>query len=127
MLPGDLKYTKEHEWVRLEGNEATVGITQYAQEQLGDIVYVELPEVGSSTEQMKPFGVIEAVKTVADLFAPVTGKVVAVNEQLSSDPTIINHSPYEDGWIVKIDLTSPSQFDSLMSAEEYKKLIGDSE
>jgi glycine cleavage system H protein len=124
MLPEELKYTKEHEWVRVEGNVATIGITDYAQEQLGDIVYVELPEPGSDTEQMKQFGTIEAVKTVADLFAPVTGKVLEINEKLSSDPTIINHSPYEQGWILKIELSVADEVGSLLSAADYQTLIG---
>jgi len=124
MLPEDLKYTKEHEWVRVEGNIATIGITEYAQEQLGDIVYVELPEVGSETEQMKAFGVIEAVKTVADLYAPVSGKVTEVNEKLSSDPTLVNHSPYGEGWILRIEMSSPEEVGKLMGAEDYQKLIG---
>ena len=124
MLPEELKYTKEHEWVRVEGNTATIGITDYAQEQLGDIVYVELPEVGSQTEQMKQFGTIEAVKTVADLFAPVSGKVVEVNDKLSGDPTIINHSPYDQGWILKIELSSADELNTLLSAADYQKEIG---
>ena len=124
MLPEELKYTKEHEWVRVEGNTATIGITDYAQEQLGDIVYVELPEVGSQTEQMKQFGTIEAVKTVADLFAPVSEKVLEVNDKLSGDPTIINHSPYDQGWILKIELSSADELTTLLSAADYQKHIG---
>ena len=122
MLPADLKYTKEHEWVRIEGNTATVGITDYAQGQLGDIVYVELPEVGSKVEELKPFGVIEAVKTVADLFAPLSGTVSAVNDSLSSDPTAINSSPYEKGWIIKMELSEADEISHLLGADDYEKL-----
>jgi glycine cleavage system H protein len=119
-----LKYTKEHEWVKLEGDIATMGITDYAQKQLGDIVFVELPEVGKEVEQMKPFGVIEAVKAVSDIFSPLSGKVTEVNSNLQSQSNLINSAPYGDGWIIKIKLSDPKELDTLLSPEEYRKLVG---
>jgi len=124
MVPENLKYTDQHEWVRMQGDTATVGITDYAQGELGDIVYVELPCVGSTTVAKKAFGVVEAVKTVSDLFAPVSGQVTAINETLSTDAAIVNKSPYEDGWMIKIKMSNPSELDSLLNPTEYKKLIG---
>lgn len=124
LIPEDLKYTKEHEWARIEGDIATIGITDFAQSELSDIVYVELPAVGSAVEQMEPFGSIEAVKTVADLYAPLSGEVIEVNEELENNPGIINEDPYGLGWIIKIRITNPEEINNLMSAEEYKKLIG---
>jgi glycine cleavage system H protein len=120
----DLKYTKEHEWVKLEGDVATMGITDYAQKELGDVVFVELPEVGKEVEQMKPFGTIEAVKAVSDIFSPLSGKVVEVNSQLQSQSNLINSDPYGEGWIIKIKITNPKELDALMSPEEYRKLVG---
>lgn len=122
-LRENLKYTKEHEWVRMEKDMATVGITDYAQGELGDIVFVELPEVGSRVEQMKPFGVIEAVKAVSDIFSPLTGEVIEVNTRLENEAGIINKDPYGQGWIIKIKISVPEELDNLLSAEEYKKLI----
>lgn len=122
-VPDDLKYTKDHEWIRVEGDIGTVGITDYAQKELSDIVYVELPEVGSKVEQFKPFGTIEAVKTVADLYAPVSGEVVEVNTNLEEEPGLINQDPYGKGWIIKVKISDPSELDNLMSAEEYRNLI----
>ena len=124
MVPENLKYTDQHEWVRMQGDTATVGITDYAQGELGDIVYVELPSVGSTTVAKKAFGVVEAVKTVSDLFAPVSGQVTAINETLSTDAAIVNKSPYEEGWMIKIRMCNPSELDSLLNPIEYKKLIG---
>jgi glycine cleavage system H protein len=118
-FPGDLKYTKEHEWVRVEGNHATVGITEYAQGELGDIVYVELPEVGSEVEANSPFGSVESVKAVSDLFAPLSGKVIQVNPILEERPEVINSDPYEDGWMIAIEMSDPGELDDLLSAEDY--------
>lgn len=124
LVPEDLKYTKEHEWAKIEGDIATIGITDFAQSELSDIVYVELPSIGTLVEQMQPFGSIEAVKTVADLYAPLTGEVIEVNEELETNPGIINEDPYGLGWMIKIRITNPEEIQSLLSAEEYKKLIG---
>ena len=120
--PSDLKYTKEHEWLRIEGNTATVGITDYAQGELGDVVFVELPEAGTEAELMKPFGTIEAVKAVSDIFSPVTGKIVEINELLENDPMVVNRDPYGDGWMVKIEMTNSSELEELLSADDYLKL-----
>lgn len=122
-LLGNLKYTKEHEWVRVENDIATVGITDYAQGELGDIVFVELPEVGSKVEQMKPFGVIEAVKAVSDIFSPLSGEVTEVNTRLENEAGIINKNPYDQGWIIKIKISVPEELDNLLSVEDYRKLI----
>lgn len=122
-IPKELKYTKEHEWVALEGRTAKVGITDYAQSQLGDIVYVELPEVGSNVTYMEPFGSIEAVKAVSDLFAPVTGVVKEVNAVLNDSPELINSSPYGDGWMIVVEAAESDALDQLMSADDYEKLI----
>jgi glycine cleavage system H protein len=119
----DVKYTKEHEWVKLEGDVATVGITDYAQRQLGDVVFVELPEAGTQVEQMKPFGVIEAVKAVSDLFSPVTGEVTEVNSALQSESNLINSDPYGQGWIIKVKVTDTKELDTLLSPEDYRKLV----
>lgn len=118
-----LKYTKEHEWVKLDGEFATVGITDYAQGELGDVVFVELPKVGTSVVQMKPFGTIEAVKAVSELFSPVTGEVAAVNSILESDATVINKDPYGEGWLIKIKVKNPKELDSLLTAEKYKEMV----
>lgn len=122
-IPADLKYTKEHEWLKVEGTFATIGITDYAQGELGDIVFIELPQVGAKVEQMKPFGVIEAVKAVSEIFSPLSGEIVEVNSKLQSDPTAINSDPYGNGWIIKIKTTNPKELGNLLSAEEYKKLL----
>lgn len=117
--PPDLKYTREHEWVRLEDNVGTVGITDYAQDQLGDIVYVDLPAVGSQVKQMEKFGEIESVKAVSDLFSPVSGEVVAINEALAEKPELVNSSPYGEGWMIKVRLSDLSELDVLLTAEQY--------
>jgi len=124
MVPDNLKYTDQHEWVRVDGNVGTVGITDYAQGELGDIVYVELPSPGTSTVAKKSFGVVEAVKTVSDLYAPVSGEVTEVNEGLGTDASIVNKSPYDQGWMIKIKMSNPSELDALLSPAQYKKLIG---
>jgi len=120
----DLKYTKEHEWVRVEGEKATVGVTDYAQRQLGDVVFIELPQVGAQVEQMKAFGVIEAVKAVSDIFSPVSGEVTEVNSQLESQSNLINTDPYGEGWIVKVRVKNPAELDALLSPGDYRKLVG---
>lgn len=120
-FPSDLRYTKDHEWVKINGNEALVGITDFAQKELGDIVYVDISTVGETVEKEQVFGTIEAVKTVSDLFMPVTGKVLEVNKDIDSAPESVNNDPYGKGWLIKI---SASSFDGLLSVDEYKKLIG---
>jgi glycine cleavage system H protein len=124
-IPGQLRYTQEHEWVSLEEDgTATIGITDFAQSELGDIVYVELPQEGDSLTHMESFGTIEAVKTVSDLYAPVTGEILAVNQQLVDAPTMINESPYDDGWLVKVKLDEPGELEKLLSAEQYAEQVG---
>ena len=118
-VPKDLKYTQEHEWIRIDGKKAVVGITEFAQEQLGDIVFVELPKVGSEIEQASPFGVVESVKTVSDLYAPVSGKVTAVNKNLETNPEKVNSEPYGGGWVVEIELSNEKDIESLLDADAY--------
>jgi glycine cleavage system H protein len=120
-FPDDRRYTAEHEWARLEDGLVTVGITSYAAEQLGDVVYVELPEVGRKLESMKPFGVVEAVKTVSDLYAPIAGEVVEVNNALSDQPGIVNEEPFGEGWMIRVKPSNPQELDKLMSHVEYEK------
>lgn len=122
-IPQDLKFTPDHEWARIKGNTAEVGITDHAQHELGDIIYVELPEVGAEVAQGAQFGEIEAVKTVAPLNAPVSGKVLAVNGALSDNAGVINTDPYGAGWIIKIEMKSPAEAASLLSADKYKEMI----
>ena len=122
-IPSELKYTREHEWIKIEGDTATVGITDFAQGELGDIVFVELPKVGESVQYMKPFGTIEAVKAVSDLFAPVTGKIVGVNQTLDSDPMIINRDPYQGGWIIKVQFSDKTQIEQLLDSGSYKSIL----
>lgn len=122
-LPKELKYTKDHEWVRLEGNVAYIGITDFAQSELGDIVFVELPEVNDHTEADEPFGSVESVKTVSELFAPLSGKVIKVNERLADEPELVNSSPYEDAWMIAIELTNTDELDTLLDDEGYKQSI----
>jgi len=119
----DLKYTKEHEWVKVEGDTATMGVTDYAQRQLGDVVFIELPQVGAQLEQMKAFGVIEAVKAVSDIFSPISGEVTQVNSQLESQSNLINTDPYGEGWIIKIKVKDPAELDALLSPGDYRKLV----
>ena len=121
-FPDDVRYTAEHEWARLEEGIVTVGITSYAAEQLGDVVYVELPEVGRKLEATKPFGVVEAVKTVSDLYAPVSGEVVEVNPAIGDQPGIVNEEPFGEGWMIRIKPSNPKDLDKLMSHVEYEKL-----
>ena len=122
-VPADLRYTKEHEWARLEGDKARVGITAFAQEQLGDVVFVELPKVGSKVTATKTFGVVESVKAVSDLFAPLSGEVVEANTELIKKPETVNADPYGEGWMIVIKLASPKEMDGLMSAADYEKLV----
>ncbi len=123
-IPGELKYTKEHEWIRLEGDVATIGITDYAQGELGDVVFVELPAAGDAVKENDTFGTIEAVKAVADLYSPLDGEVVEVNEALEDAPDTVNNDPYGDGWMVKVKVADGAAVDHLLSAEEYQKHIG---
>ena len=122
-IPQELKYTKDHEWVRVEGNTAIVGITDFAQQELGDIVFVEIETEGETLDQEEVFGSIEAVKTVSDLFMPVSGEITEFNEALESNPEVVNSDPYGDGWMVKVTLSDPSELDSLLSADAYADLI----
>ena len=122
-FPEELKYTEEHEWIMVEGDVVTVGITDFAQDSLGDVVFVELPEVGAVLETGKPLGVVESVKAVSDVYAPVSGEVVEINEELPDSPELTNTSPYEDGWMVKIRVSDPSQLDDLLDADEYQALV----
>jgi glycine cleavage system H protein len=123
-IPSELKYTKDHEWVKKDGNSVTVGITDYAQGELGDVVFVELPQVGDDVSKDDTFGSIEAVKAVADLFCPVSGKVTEINENLGDQPDIVNTDPYGQGWMVKIEMSDTDDFESLMSADDYQAHIG---
>jgi glycine cleavage system H protein len=125
MVPPDLRYTKDHEWLRLEGDEATVGITEYAADQLGDIVFVELPEVGRELSQSSAFGVVESVKAVSDLYAPVSGEVTARNEALSSRPEIVNSDPLGEGWMIRIRVSDRAQADSLLDSAAYEQLTAE--
>lgn len=123
-FPEELKYTKDHEWLRIEGDVATVGITDFAQGELGDIVYVEIETVDDDLDAEEVFGTVEAVKTVSDLFMPVSGTVIEKNEQLEDAPETVNSDPYGEGWMIKIKMSDPSQADSLMSAADYKDMVG---
>jgi len=124
LIPEGLKYSKEHEWVNIEGDTVTIGITDYAQGELGDIVFVELPSVGTKVEYMQPFGTIEAVKAVSDIFSPVTGEIVEVNTALEADAGIVNSDPYGSGWIIKVKIEDGSELDQLLDAAEYQEHIG---
>ena len=122
-IPEGLKYTKDHEWIKVTGNEAVIGITDFAQGELGDIVYVEIETEGEELKQGDVFGTVEAVKTVSDLFMPVSGKVIAINDELESSPEIVNSDPYEKGWMIKIEISDQDSLDKTLSAEDYKQLI----
>lgn len=123
-IPQDLRYTKDHEWLRVEGDEATIGITDFAQSELGDIVFVDINSEGQQLDAEAVFGTVEAVKTVSDLFMPVSGSVLAVNPGLSDDPAAVNNDPYGAGWMVRIRLSDPAQLEGLMSAADYGVLVG---
>lgn len=122
-FPEELKYTKDHEWLRVEGDEAVIGITSFAQSELGDIVFVDVDTLGEEVEQDSVFGSVEAVKTVSDLFSPVTCTVLEVNSEIDGAPELINQDPYGKGWIIRVKLSDPSQVDGLLSAEAYKELV----
>ena len=122
-VPKDLKYTREHEWAKQDADRVRVGITAYAQEQLGDVVFVELPKVGAKVSAMKTFGVVESVKAVSDLFAPLTGEVVEINAELPKKPEVVNADPYGKGWMIVVKLANPKEWETLMSAADYEKLV----
>ncbi|MBD1385445.1 glycine cleavage system protein GcvH [Mucilaginibacter rigui] len=123
-FPAELKYTSDHEWIRVEGDEAYIGITEFAQGELGDIVYIDINTVGQDVTKESVFGTVEAVKTVSDLFMPVDGTILEVNEKLDSQPELVNSDPYGDGWMVKIKLTNPADVEKLLDADAYKGVIG---
>ena len=127
MNPKNLKYHREHDWARVEGDMAVFGLTSYAQESLGDIVYIELPEVGADLVVGAPYAEVESVKAVSDVYAPLSGSVVEVNEEVVDAPELINESPYESGWLVKVQLSDPTEQDDLMTAEEYEQLLAEEE
>ncbi|MDD5593949.1 MAG: glycine cleavage system protein GcvH [Candidatus Margulisbacteria bacterium] len=121
--PDNLKYSKEHEWVKVDGRVATIGITHYAQDSLGDVVYVEVPPAGKELAAMQEFGVVESVKSVSSLYCPIAGKVVERNEALEKHPELVNDSPYDGGWIIKVEMTSPADLNNLLSSADYQKLL----
>lgn len=122
-FPSELKYTKDHEWVKINGNEALIGITDFAQRELGDIVYVDVNSIGETIQKEAVFGSVEAVKTVSDLFMPLTGEVLEVNKDIDSAPEVVNKDPYGKGWMIKIKISNPSEISELLDVEEYKKLV----
>ncbi|AEJ43525.1 glycine cleavage system protein GcvH [Alicyclobacillus acidocaldarius] len=122
-IPEGLKYSREHEWVRVDGSRAYIGITDYAQDELGDIVYVELPEKGAELKAGETFGTVESVKTVSDLYAPVSGRVIEVNEALANAPEKVNESPYEEAWMIVVEMSDPSELEALLDAEAYRQHI----
>jgi glycine cleavage system H protein len=124
-VPKDLRYSEEHEWVKVEGNTVKIGITDFAQDELGDIVFVELPEVGDEVKADEAFGSVESVKTVSELYAPVSGKVVAVNGELEDSPEFVNESPYDKAWMITVELEDTSEVDKLLSPEDYEKMINE--
>ncbi len=123
-IPAGLKYTKDHEWIKIEGNTATVGITDFAQGELGDIVYVDISTVGQSVKQHDVFGTVEAVKTVSDLYMPISGKIIEFNKSLETAPEKVNNDPYGEGWMVKVEISNAGEAAGLLSADQYKELIG---
>tara|TARA_B110000977_G_C10967071_1_gene450843 strand:+ start:729 stop:1109 length:381 start_codon:yes stop_codon:yes gene_type:complete len=123
-IPQELKYTKDHEWVRIEGSNVVIGVTDFAQQELGDIVYVDVDTEGDTVAIEEVFGSVEAVKTVSDLFMPVTGEVLAFNEDLEDTPELVNNDPYGAGWMIKVAVSDPSQLEDLLTAQEYKELVG---
>ncbi|PMQ01547.1 MAG: glycine cleavage system protein H [Dictyoglomus sp. NZ13-RE01] len=125
MYPEDRKYSKEHEWAKLDGNNAIIGITYHAQNELGDVVYVDLPSIGKEVKQGDILATVESVKTASEVYSPLSGKVVKVNEELKTKPELLNEDPYEKGWIAVIELSNPSEYETLLSAEEYKSFIGE--
>ena len=127
MYPKELKYDREHEWVRMDGETAVVGISHFAQDQLGEVVYVDLPSTGDSVTVGGSFGEVESVKSVSELFSPVSGEIIEVNEQLEDTPEVVNEDPYGDGWMIKVALSDPSEVDALMSADEYEAFLAEDE
>jgi glycine cleavage system H protein len=123
-IPAELKYTKDHEWIRIEGDIATIGITEFAQSELGDIVYVDVDTLDETVDVDEVFGTVEAVKTVSDLFMPMTGEVIEFNDGLEDDPELVNSSPYDEGWMIKVKIADESELENLLNAEDYKALIG---
>ena len=123
-VPAELKYTKDHEWIKIDGDVATIGITDFAQSELGDIVYVEVETVDEELEREEVFGTVEAVKTVSDLFLPLTGEIIEFNETLEGDPELVNNDPYGEGWMVKVKIAEVAQIEDLLSADDYKEIIG---
>ena len=123
-IPQELKYTKDHEWIRVEGDHIVIGVTDFAQKELGDIVYVDVDTEGDTVEKEEVFGSVEAVKTVSDLFMPITGEVVAFNQDLEDAPELVNNDPYGDGWMIKVAVSDPLELEQLLSADEYKDLVG---
>ena len=123
-FPSELRYTKEHEWIRVDGDVATVGITDFAQGELGDIVFVELQNAGAEIERDAAFGTVEAVKTVSELFMPVSGTIAEVNEELQSHPEYVNEDPYGQGWMIKIQISDPAQLENLLTADQYREMVG---
>ncbi|WP_213520850.1 glycine cleavage system protein GcvH [Nonlabens sp.] len=123
-IPSELKYTKDHEWIKIDGDVATVGITDFAQSELGDIVYVEVETLDETLDQEEVFGTVEAVKTVSDLFLPLTGKITDFNEKLEDEPELVNSDPYGEGWMIKMKLTDASEIEGLLNADAYKELVG---
>src|SRR5690554_6724798 len=123
-FPAELKYTKDHEWLRVEGDEAVIGITEFAQSELGDIVFVDIDTIDDEVERDEIFGSVEAVKTVSDLFMPLTATVLSMNSQLDASPELVNNDPYGEGWMIRVKLENPADVESLLSAEEYKELVG---
>ena len=124
-VPAELKYTREHEWAKVEGDRARIGITAFAQEQLGDVVFVELPKVGAQVSAMKTFGVVESVKAVSDLYAPLSGEVVEANAELAKKPETVNADPYGQGWMIVVKLTDPKELDALLTAQGYEQFIAE--
>lgn len=123
-FPAELRYTKEHEWIKIDGSKATIGITDFAQKELGDIVFIDIDTIGKEVHEGAVFGTIEAVKTVSDLYMPITGTVLEMNDALESEPESVNGDPYGKGWIIKVTIKDPSEIDGLMTADQYKKMIG---
>ena len=123
MIPNDLKYTPEHEWIRVSGNTGMVGVTDHAQAQLGDVVYVELPKIGKTFKQKDVFGAIESVKAASDLYLPISGRITRVNGRLADHPELINQSPYDDGWMVEVEISDPAELDLLLTAEQYQAVL----
>lgn len=123
LFPENIKYSKDHEWAKVEGQTATIGITDYAQDSLGDVVYVEMPSVGKEFSAGQEFGVVESVKSVSSLYCPVSGKVIEKNSSLDKKPELVNSSPYDEGWIIKVEMSSPAELDKLFSAAEYQKTL----